>query len=246
MLKYILPLIPDHDCYVEPFFGGGAVFFAHEPSKVEVINDLNRDLVGFLQCAKYHLDELLRETDLVPNSREVLETYLAQPGITDIQRAARWFIRHRISFGGTGNTFAVSRTAPLSSRQARIDAIRGVSARLDRTAVENKDYAQILRIYDSPRTFFFIDPPYMDAGGAAYAGWNEFQIHAFASAVQALQGTWMVTYQDCPEIRSAFAGFTTKAIDRANGIGANKSGKGGRYREVIITSHERAAVRKAA
>lgn len=40
MLKHILPLIPgDHRTFVEPFFGGGAVLFGKEPSKVEVIND---------------------------------------------------------------------------------------------------------------------------------------------------------------------------------------------------------------
>jgi DNA adenine methylase len=47
MLKHILPLIPEHKIYVEPFFGGGAVFFGKEPSKVEVINDYNSNVVVF-------------------------------------------------------------------------------------------------------------------------------------------------------------------------------------------------------
>jgi DNA adenine methylase len=247
LLKHILPLIPAHVCYVEPFFGGGAVFFAHEQSAHEVINDLNGDLVTFLRCAKFHLDPLLDEMDLVLNSRREFDDYLAQPGLTDIQRAARWFIRHRLSFGGMGKTFAVSRTAPLPSRSQRLLALRALSHRLDRTVIENRDWSRVLELYDSPQTFFFMDPPYLDAGGAAYAGWSEHEIARFAAAVQALQGSWMVTFQDCAEIRAAFAGHTIAAVDRANGIGATKQGQTGvRYREVIITSPVRAVKRKAA
>ena len=247
MLKYILPLIPTHVCYCEPFFGGGAVFFGREqPSGHEVINDINRDLVSFMRCAKHHLDPLLDEMDLVLNSRQEFEDYLAQPGLTDIQRAARWFIRHRLSFGGMGGTFAVSRTAPLPSRSQRLLAIRAMSHRLDRTVIENRSWERVLALYDSPTTFFFMDPPYLDAGGDAYAGWTEVDVNRFAQTVQKLQGAWMVTFQDCPEIRAAFAGCKLQAVDRANGIGANKHGKGGRYREVIITGEVRAAKRKVA
>jgi DNA adenine methylase len=246
MLKYILPLLPAHVCYCEPFFGGGAVFFAHPPSPHEVINDLNGDLVSLLRCAKYHLDPLLDEMDLVLNSRREFEDYLAQPGLTDIQRAARWFIRHRLSFGGMGKTFAVTRSGPLPSRSQRLLALRSLSHRLDRTTIENRSWERLLELYDAPDTFFFLDPPYLDAGGAAYAGWSEHELERFAHAVAQLRGSWLVTFQDCPQIRAAFAGCPLQAIDRANGIGANKRGQAGRYKEVIISSPARAAARKAA
>lgn len=44
LIKHLLPLIPEHNLYAEPFFGGGALFWAKEPSNVEVINDTNREL----------------------------------------------------------------------------------------------------------------------------------------------------------------------------------------------------------
>jgi DNA adenine methylase len=236
MLKYILPKMPAHVCYCEPFFGGGAVFFAHPQSPHEVINDINGDLVAFMRNAKYHLDELLDQMDLVLNAREEFEDYLKQPGLTEIQRSARWFIRHRLSFGGMGKTFAVTRSSPLPSRSQRLLALRALSHRLDRTSIEHRDWSQVLKLYDAPDTFFFMDPPYLDAGGDAYAGWNEVMLNRFAEAVRGLKGKWIVTFQDCPEVRAAFAGFALQAIDRANGIGASKNGqKGQRYHEVIIT-----------
>lgn len=248
MLKHILPLIPAHVTYVEPFFGGGAVFFGRpKPSPVEVINDINGDLVAFMRNAQKHLDELLTQMDLVLNSRQEFEDYQKQPGLTEIERAARWFIRHRLSFGGMGGTFAISRTSPLPSRSQRLLAIRAMSHRLDRTAIEHKDWSYILERYDAADSFFFMDPPYLDSGGTAYAGWSEHEIARFASAVQALRGSWMVTFQDCPEIRAAFAGCPLEAIDRANGIGATKQGQTGkRYHEVIITNPARATKRKVA
>ncbi|MCA0229900.1 MAG: DNA adenine methylase [Bacteroidetes bacterium] len=50
MLSHILPKIPTHKIYVEPFFGGGAVFFAKPPSEAEIINDINHRLTTFYRA----------------------------------------------------------------------------------------------------------------------------------------------------------------------------------------------------
>ena len=235
LLKYILPLIPAHRTYVEVFFGGGAVFFAKPAAPVEVINDINGDLVAFMRNAKDHCDELLKELDLVLNSRQEFEDYKKQAGLTEIQRVARWFVRNKLSFSGMGGDFVITRTQPLSSRQSRLDAIRALSDRLDRTTIEHRSWEKVLKAYDHPEAFFFMDPPYLDAGGEAYAAWSEATLKEFATAVRALKGAWMVTFQDCSQIRREFAGCKIKAIERANGIG-NTTGKTGRtYKEVIIT-----------
>lgn len=235
LLKHILPLIPAHRAYVEPFFGGGAVFFAKEPAPVEVINDINGDLVAFMRNAKSHLEALLAELDLVLNSRQEFEDFKVQPGLTEIQRAARWFYRNRLSFSGMGKDYAIARTQPPGSREGRMSAIRALSARLDRTSIEHRSWEKVLKAHDHPEAFFFMDPPYLDAGGACYGAWSEETLRTFAAAVQALRGRWMVTFQDCAQIREVFAGCTIKSVTRANGI-HNTDGRTGRtYREVIVT-----------
>ncbi len=247
LLKHLLPLIPEHTCYCEAFFGGGALFFAKPPSRHEVINDIDRDLVAFMRNAKLHRDALLDEMDLVLNARLEFEDYVAQPGLTEIQRAARWFIRNRLSFGGLGATFAITRTSPLPSRAQRQIAIQSLSRRLDRTTIEHRSWEKIFASYDHAETFFFLDPPYLDGGGAAYAGWSEHELARFCAAVQRLRGAWVFTFQECDQVRDLMAGFQITAVARANGIG-NRGGKKGRtYREVIITSErdEFTAARKA-
>lgn len=247
LLKHILPEIPAHTTYCEVFGGGLAVFLARPQSPVEVINDINSELIGFYRCCKYHLDPLLDELDLVMNSREEFEDYRRQPGLTDIQRAARWYIRNRISFGGMGATFAVCRKHALTGRTQRMQVLRALSHRMEKTTIEHVSWERCLDLYDAPETFFFLDPPYLDGAGDAYSGWSEVDLARFCERVAKLEGQWIFTFQDCPQVRSAMAGWPIKAITRANGIGNNGAKRSGRvYREVVITSGERAAARKVA
>ena len=71
MLKHILPIIPPHTAYIEPFFGGGAVFFAKEKSKIEVINDLNSSAICFYEQAKTNFPKLQQLVRATPHSRAV-------------------------------------------------------------------------------------------------------------------------------------------------------------------------------
>jgi DNA adenine methylase len=72
LLKHILPLIPEHECYVELFTGGGAVFFGKDNSKnLSVLNDKDGDLVNLYRVIAHHKDEFVRQFDLMLYSREM-------------------------------------------------------------------------------------------------------------------------------------------------------------------------------
>lgn len=246
LLKHILPHITKHMLYVEPFGGGLAVFAAKPRSEIEVINDINGDLISFYRCCKFHLDALLDKLDLVQNSRQEIDDYRKQRGLTEIQRAARFYIINVLSFGGTMTGFRVMRTGAMPSRSNKMLAIRALNHRLDRTTIEHVSWDKCIDLYDHPEGFFFMDPPYLDAGGGAYAGWSEHELQRFCTRVKKMKSAWMVTFQDCDAIRDLLRDYTIRAIKRPNGIG-NKSGKKGRvYREVFITSeqNEFAAERK--
>lgn len=75
MLKYILPVIPQHDTYIEPFAGGLAVFLAKDRAKVEVINDLNDEVSGFYLYVREHLESLLAEMDWYLHSVEIFADF---------------------------------------------------------------------------------------------------------------------------------------------------------------------------
>lgn len=60
LAKHIVPRIPEHHCYVEPFAGGAWIMFRKPQSKVEILNDINRDVVTLYRVIQKHLPEFIR------------------------------------------------------------------------------------------------------------------------------------------------------------------------------------------
>ena len=101
--KIIIPLIPKHNLYCEPFFGGGAIFFAKEPSNVEVINDTNGELINFYKVVKTKYSALNKEIRHTLHSREqhrAANIVLSYPQLFDeIKRAWAIWTSANQSFG---------------------------------------------------------------------------------------------------------------------------------------------------
>ncbi|SPD73845.1 D12 class N6 adenine-specific DNA methyltransferase (fragment) [uncultured Desulfobacterium sp.] len=156
----IIKMMPEHQAYCEVFAGAAWVFFRKEPSKYETINDLDNDLVAFYRVLQYHLEEFLKQFKWLLSSREWFEDWKRQQqasGLTDIQRAARYYYLQRHSFAGRvkARTFG---TGPL--RRPRVNLLRleeelsEVHIRLSRVTIENLPWHEFIVRYDRPQTFF--------------------------------------------------------------------------------------------
>lgn len=114
LARKLLPLFPMHSCYVEPFCGGAALFFMKEPSKAEVLNDINGDIVNLYRVIQNHLEEFIKQFKWALTSREIFRWLKDTPPevLTDIQRAARFYYLQKLSFGAKvdGRTFGTSTT----------------------------------------------------------------------------------------------------------------------------------------
>lgn len=104
LVDMLLKRFPAHDCYVEVFAGGAAVYFARHPADVEVLNDVNGDLVNLYRVVTHHLEEFVRQFKWALTSRQVFKWLqdTRPETLTDIQRAARFFYLQQQSFGGQG------------------------------------------------------------------------------------------------------------------------------------------------
>ena len=71
LAKQIILLLPKHNLFCEPFFGGGAVFFFKDPSPVEVINDTNGELINFYKVVKNDFKKLQKEIKTSLHSRKL-------------------------------------------------------------------------------------------------------------------------------------------------------------------------------
>lgn len=71
LAKHLLPMFPEHSCYVELFSGGAALFFMRPiPAKVEVLNDINGQLINLYRVVQHHFDEFVRQFEWTLTSRE--------------------------------------------------------------------------------------------------------------------------------------------------------------------------------
>jgi DNA adenine methylase len=238
MLKHILPLITPHVCYCEPFFGGGAVLFAKERASTEVINDINGNLVALYRNLQFHLPALLGEIEWLFSSRQNLHDFIAQPGLTELQRAARFLLVNRTSFGGNMHSFGVAKTKAggVGFNHGKIsDLIGEAHKRLNGVVVENLSYERCLKNYDSKDTLHFIDPPYQNATNGGYKGWDEKQLAGFRREVEKLKGNWIVTLNDSSFTRDLFSGCTLQPIVTQNrAVNTRTHGKQ-TFGELIIT-----------
>lgn len=214
--------------------GGIAVLLAKTRSNVEVINDINGDLISFYRCVRFHQDALLTELEFILNSREEFKDFCSQPGLTDIQRASRWFYRNKNCFGGVDlRSFGTSATSTGGSRAARMESIRALSHRLDRVCIEHLTWQRSIDIYDRSTTFFFIDPPYTECGRTAYDGWTTTDVQTLRDRLLTVRGQWLLTINDTPSNRQIFADCSILPVIRAKGI--NGKAADPYYRELVIT-----------
>lgn len=162
--------------------------------------------------------------------------FIAQPGLTEIQRAARWLIRNRISFGGDTKSYGVSRTGGggSTSRSSVADSLRAFSARMDRVSVEHLPYGRCLKLYDGRETFFFVDPPYLDTHPHVYEGWDEPKMTALKDHLFQLKGKWLLTVNDNAFNRRLFKNCLMVPVRTPNGGVNNARLPGTTFGELII------------
>lgn len=245
LLKHLLPLIRPHNTYVEAFAGGMALMLAKDRSRAEIVNDVNGDLVNLYRHAQYHLDALIEEVRWTLNSRQDMTDLVRQPGLTGLQQAARYLLRNRLSFGGSGENFAVSKQAQ-PSRENVLELLRLLNARLDKVAVENLSYERLFKLYDSHETLWFLDPPYSAGQTSNYGMWSKDQMSDFTARVLALQGDWIVTVNDCADNRALFAGHELTPIVTRAQCANQRTHSGKTFGEIIVRRRLTKAVKRSA
>ena len=212
----ISSLLPSHTTYVEPFAGGCQVFFCKAPSKVEVLNDLDEQVINFLRVCQHHADELARTLALVVASRKQHEQYLRQDPLllTDIQRAARFLYLQKNSFGGhvARQTFHFCVSKPSNYNPIRLPSVLSAAAeRLQRVQLECSSYEHVLLRYDRPTTLFYVDPPYI--GLKLYRhNFGDDDFRHLAQRLASLKGKFLLSINDCEFARDIFGGFEIRTV----------------------------------
>lgn len=230
----------EHVTYAEPFVGMGGVFLRRDRRpKAEVINDASRDVATFFRVLQRHYQAFLDMLRWQLSSRTEFERLNAQDPdtLTDLERAARFLYLQRLSFGGkvAGRSFGVSVAQPARFDITRLQPLlEAVHDRLAGVWIECLPWQDFIRRWDRPDTLFYLDPPYW--GTEHFYGRSLFgreQFVAMSAALQGLQGRFILSLNDVPEVRELFAWATIETLELSYQAGGG--GKTKPVREVLIS-----------
>lgn len=228
-----------HRAYVEPFVGMGGVFLRRSaPAAVEVINDLSGDVANLFRVIRRHYEPFVDELRWLMASRAEFQRQAAldPTTLTDIERAVRFLYLQRLAFGGkiVGRTFGVRRDQDSRFHLARLRSdLKALRNRLAPVTIEQLDYADLIRRYDSAGTLFFLDPPYDETTGYGLAFGHD-QYRAMADQLARIRGRFIMSINDTPFIRSTFATFDIGEVETTWTVSSAAIGRAKRVTELVI------------
>ncbi len=200
MLKHILPLIPKHKVYVEPFFGGGAVFWAKEPIKAEIVNDYNGMVVNFYEQLKTNYDELKQKVEATAYCREsyaqAMVVYNKPYLFTPLVKAWAFWIG---TVQGFSNQIGSWRASQPRHKEALLNFNKKMlvntesSQRLELVQIENMDAVRLIASKDTTETFFYIDPPYVNAAQGHYGGYTQEHFNTLLEVLATIKGKFLLS-----------------------------------------------------
>lgn len=232
---FLMNYFPEHQSYIEPFGGGASVLLQKPPSQLEVLNDLNHDVVNFFHMLAEKTAQLIRAIQLTPYAEAEYVLAHSSAGIADpIERARRFYIRSRMSFGHSeGNQLSgwrfqtnTSRNLTLTDEWNRTEHLWATSERLKNVQITCSDYQKVLRRFDHPKALFYVDPPY--PGAVRYEKRNYYrhemlednQHRELAQHLYGLAGQVVLSGYACDLYAELFEGQGWQRFDkptRANG-----------------------------
>ena len=212
--NWLLPLLPQCHHYCEPFAGSAAVLLNRPPSPIETYNDLDGEVVNFFRVLRTEKNRLVEAIGLTPFSREEFSLACTiDPNLDPLERARRFYVRARQVRTGLAQKASIGRWAncKLTSRSGMsgvisrwlggVEALPEIADRLLRVQIENRPAIDVIRLYDSPQTLFYCDPPYVHntrGDASAYGHEMSDEDHRkLAEVLNAAQGMVAISNYEC-------------------------------------------------
>jgi len=248
LVPTLLQLIPpSHITYAEPFSGGAALFFAKDPSAIEVINDTNKELINFycvVQQDFVRLEKMIRSTLHSRSLHADASVIYNNPHLFDeVKRAwAVWVLAIQsfasiidASWGYDKNNKNTS-TKKISNRRERFTELYAI--RLQNVQLECADALYIIRSRDTKEAFFYCDPPYFNSDCGHYKGYTEADFERLLLQLSKIQGKFLLSSypSDILEKYKNQFGWYQRSIEQ--GVSINKGYSGKKKVEVLTANYE--------
>lgn len=194
-------MLPQHQLYCEPFIGGAAVYFAKEPSAVEVINDTNKELINFYSVCKNRFNELQSLVRVTLHSRQQHDdawVIYNKPHLFDeVRRAwAIWVLCNQSFSSQIDNSWGYDKkkySTSLKIHNRREEFTEQLAIRLQTTQIESADALYIIQSRDSKDSLFYCDPPYFNSNMGHYDGYSESDFEELLKLLGSIEGKFILS-----------------------------------------------------
>lgn len=253
MIGKILPMIPAHRIYCEPYFGGGAIFFAKGKSYLEVINDINDRLITFYEVCQNEkmfakLMELVRQTLHSERYYKTAYQWWLNPDRcygNKVELAWAVWIVTNMSFTGSpfggwkwDNGTSGSHSG-IVMEHCRLAFTPALHERLKNVQISSRDASLVIQQRDSEETFFFLDPPYPGCEQKHYSGFTFDHLQQLLDLLMVIKGKFILCNFQSKMLDEYIkkAGWFVKVFDMSCNVG-NKRKKGTRKQEVLVYNYQ--------
>jgi len=248
LIKDIISIIPPHSTYVEAFVGGGSIFWNKEPSKKSVINDLDKDLVDAYRNLKKASINEIKKLEYLDRPEEESRNYKSPEYKNSISKLmvnlekinsksspAEKLLKYFKTMRGTFNQLGKGKIYFNINIKPYIAKLEEYKRLLKTTTITNKDYIDVIKEYDSPTTFFLLDPPYEKSEGL-YKNPN-IDYNEMNTILKGIKGKFLLTINDSKVISDVFKGFNQKKVSVTNASNSPTLETKGR-KELFISNYD--------
>ncbi len=251
LAETIISAMPAHEAYVEGCCGGAAVFWAKpkDVSRAEILNDADGELINFYHVLHKFGRRLAQEVDAMPYSRALFRKIRSEESRSAFRRAVRFWYLNRVAFGAKrrATSFGVkasTRTYVLPS--VILEGLDRIMERLHGVCFEAIDVERLITLYDRARTLFYIDPPFYGTSQPYAVRFYQTDHERLCCRLKKIQGTFLLSYNDCREVRRLYRGLHWRRLLTRYTLGCNSSGGGtDRGEELLISNRPFGRLRKA-
>lgn len=242
-LKYFKDLIPKYDMYVEPFFGGGAVYWDQEPNKA-VISDNDKGLMNFLWFVKMRPELFNSVVRLWPCTKEYFLKVRDDWEYSGKEvEAQRYFYFLRTSFNGflRYNVKKQKYNMSFGNKKVITPIPTKNSELLKNTTILCKDFRDIFKEYDSSETFYFLDPPYDGLYNYLFDSSDKSDIlrtlEDINDFMRKCKSKVLLTINSTPFTEKLFAGMIKRRYTKTNSFGAHCKNKNINLETLVVTNY---------
>lgn len=246
LMPKLLPLIPPHTIYVEVFGGSAEFLFSKPPATIEVYNDVDGELVNLFEVVRTRFLEFKEHLKFLVYSRELKKRWEGSAPLDPVERAVRaWYIYMSAFQGQKNSGWAYARTVNHAKAfRRKIESLHKIYDRIKDCYIEHNDFRACFSSWDTPNTFFFLDPPYRKVHQANGIALTDEDYEDLATCCSSMQGKFLLTVGVDSFIRKVFAPgkFITnveRCMRSSKPVTRTLKGKRGTYQNLVIRNYRK-------